>query len=197
MFSLDGLSAATVNPTLACRDTIQDKPTIVAQSLEVVTGSRGRLGIQKGPITSFWGAVIMWIMVKFFSEARQCGSGLISCPCSHTVWIKKLTDEVEKEGGREREKERKDRETEIEQEAEKQSSVSSMLGPRPRGSGTFHPVGSPGTLLGLSFLELDSVSCNQSMLTRTDDFSVSRGPQGTVEWWGMHCRVRQAWSKSL
>ena len=113
MFSLDGLSAATVNPTLACRDTIQDKPTIVAQSLEVVTGSRGRLGIQKGPITSFWGAVIMWIMVKFFSEAGQCGSGLISCPCSHTVWIKKLTDEVEKEGGREREKERKDRETEF------------------------------------------------------------------------------------
>ena len=50
MFSLDGLSPATANPTLACRDTIQDKPTIVAQSLEVVIGSRGRLGIQKGPI---------------------------------------------------------------------------------------------------------------------------------------------------
>lgn len=92
---------------------------------------------KKGQSASFWGAVIIWIMVKFFSEASQCGSGLISCHCSHTVWIKKLTDEVEKEGGRERERERKDRETEIEQETEKQSSVSSMLGPRPPGSGTF------------------------------------------------------------
>lgn len=92
-------------------------------------------------------------------------------------------DEVEKEGGREGKGERKDRgaETEIETETERQCSVNSMFGPRPPGSGTFSSVSSPYTLPGLSFLELCSVSCNKSILTRTDDFSVSRGPQGVVE----------------
>ena len=45
-------------------------------------------------------------MVKFFPEARECGSGFINCYCSHTGCIKKPTDEVEKEGGRERQRER-------------------------------------------------------------------------------------------
>ena len=136
-------------------------------------------------------------MVKFLSEARECGSGFISCHCSNTVWIKKPTDEVEKEGGRESERERARKDTERQRSSKRQSSVSNVLGPRPPGSGTFPPVSSPCTLLGLSFLELGSVSCNQSILTRTDDFSVSHGTQGTVEWCGMHWRVRQAWSKSL
>ena len=57
---LDRLSAATVNPTLACRDTIQDKPTIVTQSLEMVIGSRGRLGIKKGPITIILGEQLLY-----------------------------------------------------------------------------------------------------------------------------------------
>lgn len=53
-------------------------------------------------------------------------------------------------------------------------------------TGTFIPVCSPCTLLGLSFLELGSVSCNKSILTKTEDLSVSHGPQGKVEVWGMH-----------
>ena len=57
---LDRLSAATVNPTLACRDTIQDKPTIVTQSLEMVIGSRGRLGIKRGPITIILGEQLLY-----------------------------------------------------------------------------------------------------------------------------------------
>ena len=60
MCSLDRLSAATVNPTLACRDTIQDKPTRVTQSLEMVISSRGRLGIQKGPITIVLGEQLLY-----------------------------------------------------------------------------------------------------------------------------------------
>jgi hypothetical protein len=60
MCSLDRLSAATVNPTLAYRDTIQDKPTRVTQSLEMVISSRGRLGIQKGPITIVLGEQLLY-----------------------------------------------------------------------------------------------------------------------------------------